>query len=125
MDLEDFSFGHALEYTPYVVKRFLDFTQNNGPLRFKGLHIINQPRIFQPILGAIKPFFSPKLAERIIAHGTNYESLHRHIAPECLPKCYGGTLDSKLMYGRETYELLAKHEKFFEDLQKYGLKTLG
>ncbi|XP_065356435.1 alpha-tocopherol transfer protein-like [Calliphora vicina] len=122
MDMVGLSFSQALHFTPYKAKRLLDHIQNNIPLRVKALHIVNQPRIFQPIFAAAKPFFTSKFANRIILHGCNYESLHRYISPECLPACYGGTMNSELMYGRETYELLSYYEKYFESLQMYGFK---
>ncbi|XP_065358493.1 alpha-tocopherol transfer protein-like [Calliphora vicina] len=123
VDLQALSFAQALQHTPYRTKRILDYIQNNIPLRVKGFHIVNQPKIFEPIFSAIKLFFNSKFADRILLHGSNYESLHRYVSPECLPQCYGGTLKSELTYGRETYQLLSHHQNYFEGLQQYGYKT--
>ncbi|XP_037824238.1 alpha-tocopherol transfer protein-like [Lucilia sericata] len=122
MDMQGLTLGRALHYTPYRTKRLLDYIQSNIPLRIKGFHVVNQPKIFQPIYAAAKPFFTTKFAKRIVLHGSNYESLHRYISPECLPECYGGFIKTELMCGRETYELLSNHEKYFESLQTYGFK---
>ncbi|XP_037824239.1 alpha-tocopherol transfer protein-like [Lucilia sericata] len=122
VDLHDLSISQALQFTPYRMKRVLDYIQNNIPLRVKGLHVVNQPKIFEPIFATIKIFFNKKFNERIILHGTNYASLHRYISPDCLPECYGGTLKTKLMYGPETYELLSHYQEYLEGLEKYGFK---
>ncbi|TMW51818.1 hypothetical protein DOY81_003117 [Sarcophaga bullata] len=122
IDLSELTFTKALQFTPTKVIRVLDFIQGNIPGRVKGLHIVNQPRIFQPIFSAAKAFFTTKYGSRIQMHGTNYESLHQYIAPECLPKRYGGLLDMELSYGRETYQLLEPFEDYFEELQTCGFK---
>ncbi|XP_037823506.1 alpha-tocopherol transfer protein-like [Lucilia sericata] len=77
MDMQGLTLGRALHYTPYRTKRLLDI-QSNIPLRIKGFHVVNQPKIFQPIYAAAKPFFTTKFAKRIVLHGSNYESLHRY-----------------------------------------------
>ncbi|XP_065356437.1 alpha-tocopherol transfer protein-like [Calliphora vicina] len=123
VDLQGLSFSQALQHTPYRNKRALDYVQNNIPLRIKGFHVVNQPKFFEPIFSAIKLFFNSKFAERILLHGSNYKSLQRYISPECLPQCYGGTMNSELMYGRETYQLLSHFEDYFEDIKQYGFKN--
>ncbi|KNC22769.1 hypothetical protein FF38_04061 [Lucilia cuprina] len=122
MDMQGLTLGRALHYTPYRTKRLLDYLQINVPVRVKGFHVVNQPKIFQPIYAAAKPFFSTKFAKRIVLHGSNFESLHRYITPECLPDCYGGFLKTDVRYSDETYKLLSQHEKYFETLQLYGFK---
>ncbi|KAM7353458.1 alpha-tocopherol transfer protein-like [Cochliomyia hominivorax] len=123
VDLQGLSLKHVLQMTPYRTKRCLDYLQNNVPIRMKGFHIVNQPKIFQPIFTALKPFFTAKYAKRIVLHGSNWKSLHEYISPDCLPECYGGTLKTKLMFSKETYELLSEHESYYEELQNYGYKN--
>lgn len=120
--MSEMTFMKLFQFTPYVILRILDFLQGNIPCRVKAFHIVNQPRIFQPVYAAAKPFFSPKHGARTFLHGTNYESLHQHVSPECLPRCYGGLLDMELSYGRETYQLLEPFEKYFESFHMYGFK---
>lgn len=122
IDLSNLTFLKTLHFTPQRIMRMIDFIQGKVPGRIKALHIVNQPSLFQPIFLAAKPFLSDKYGSRLFLHGTNYKSLHQHIAPECLPKCYGGLLDMELSYGRETYQLLEPFEKYFEDLQAYGCR---
>ena len=122
LDLSDLTFSKSLQLTPGRAMRILEFIQDNIPTRVKGFHIVNQPRIIQPVFYAAKQFFTTKYNPRIHMHGTNYESLHQYIAPECLPKHYGGLLDMKQSYGRETYELMEPFEDYFVELQKCGFK---
>lgn len=116
------SFGQALKMTPYRSKRVLDYVQGSLPHRVKAFHIVNQPKIFEPIFAAIKPFFNEKFQSRIIMHGNNYESLHKYISPECLPERYGGTIKTDLLYGPETYALLSHYEEHYKSLMEYGFK---
>jgi hypothetical protein len=90
------------------------------PLRIKGIHIVNQPKIFNMVFALFKPFFREKLRSRIIFHGTDRESLHKHIAPKCLPKCYDGTIDIPRVKGEEWYQLLLKCDKEYLALNEYG-----
>ena len=122
VDFSDLTFSKSLQLTPGRAIRILDFIQGNIPGRVKGFHIVNQPRIIQPIFSAAKQFFTTKYGPRICMHGTNYESLHQYIAPECLPKRYGGLLDMELSYGRETYQLLEPFNDYFVELQTCGFK---
>ncbi|GBM43696.1 hypothetical protein AVEN_259615-1 [Araneus ventricosus] len=50
-------------------------------------------------------------------HGSNLESLHKHLPPEILPKYLGGHLsDSNEDYNSK---ILSK-DSYFEDINKYG-----
>lgn len=121
-DFQGLSLSQALQLTPYIAKRTLDYVQGSIPQRIKGFHIVNQPRILEPIFLALKPFFKEKFRKRIMMHGSNYSLLHQDIAPEYLPECYGGTIKGDMMYGLETYELASHYTEHFESLQKYGFK---
>lgn len=87
------SLQQTWQFTPPFAKRIVDWLQDSVPLRIKGIHIINQPKIFQMVFALFKPFLREKLRNRIIFHGTDRESLHKQIAPKCLPLCYDGTID--------------------------------
>jgi len=96
--------------------------KDSVPLRIKGIQIINQPKIFNIVFQLFKPFLREKLRSRIIFHGTDRESLHKHIAPEHLPQCYGGLVKEVLISGDEWYRLLVKCDKEYLAVNSYGLR---
>jgi len=124
-DMDGLSLQQTWQFTPPFAKRIVDWLQDSVPLRIKGIHIINQPKIFQMVFALFKPFLREKLRSRIIFHGTDRESLHKHMDPKCLPKCYDGTIDMPTIEGSEWYELLLKCDKEYLALNNYGyLKEL-
>lgn len=119
-DMDGLSLQQTWQFTPPFAKRIVDWLQDSVPLRIKGIHIVNQPKIFQMVFALFKPFLREKLRGRIIFHGTDRESLHKHISPKCLPKCYDGTLDMPRVDGAEWYELLLKCDKEYLAINDYG-----
>ena len=75
-----------------VVKNpmLIQLLQDAFPARFKGVHVINQPWYVSMVLSIIRPFMKEKLKQRIHMHGTDFDSLHKHINPEDLPADFGG-----------------------------------
>jgi len=119
-DMDGLSLQQTWQFTPPFAKRIVDWLQDSVPLRIKGIHIVNQPKIFQMVFALFKPFLREKLRSRIIFHGTDRESLHKHLAPKCLPKCYDGTIDMPSIEGSEWYELLLMCDKEYLALNNYG-----
>ncbi|XP_022654023.1 clavesin-2-like isoform X5 [Varroa jacobsoni] len=64
--------------------------QDAFPARFKAIHVVNQPGLYDYIYACIRPFLKPKIMKRIHLHGSDMTSLHEHIDPEILPEEYGG-----------------------------------
>lgn len=56
--------------------------QDCAPIRIKGVHIINQPYVFNMVFALFKPFLREKLRSRIHFHGTNRQSLLAHVDPK-------------------------------------------
>lgn len=67
------------------------------PTNVKAIHLINgtAPNITRMLLNAFTPLMKAKIAGRIIVHDS-LKSLHEHIAPEYLPKEYGGSEEATL-----------------------------
>lgn len=124
-DMDGLSLQQTWQFTPQFAKRIVDWLQDAVPLRIKGIHIINQPKIFQVVFALFKPFLREKLRARIIFHGTDRASLHNHIAPKCLPTCYGGTLDMPRVRGDQWYELLLKCDREYTAINSYGYNRNG
>ncbi|KAK9511080.1 hypothetical protein O3M35_005713 [Rhynocoris fuscipes] len=121
-DMDGLSLSQAMQFTPPFAKRIVDWLQDSVPLRVKGIHIVNQPYIFNMVFALFKPFLREKLRSRIIFHGTDRKSLHKHFDPSCLPKDYAGTLDVAPFHSLEWYKLLASVEIEYEKINSYGYK---
>lgn len=124
-DMDGLSLQQTWQFTPQFAKRIVDWLQDGVPLRIKAIHIINQPKIFQVVFALFKPFLREKLKNRIIFHGTDRASLHKAIAPKCLPPNYGGTLELARVTGDQWYQLLLVCEKEYEAINSYGYNRNG
>lgn len=121
-DMDGLSLQQTWQFTPQFAKRIVDWLQDAVPLRIKGIHIINQPKIFQVVFALFKPFLREKLKNRIVFHGTDRASLHKYISAECLPPNYGGTSKLARVDGDQWYELLIKCQNEYEAINSYGYK---
>lgn len=121
-DMDGLSLRQTWQFTPPFAKRIVDWLQDSVPLRIKGIHIVNQPYIFNMVFALFKPFLREKLKSRIIFHGSDRDSLHQHLSPKFLPECYGGTCDIPRISGPEWYHLLKKVEKEYEAINSFGYK---
>ncbi|KAK9509991.1 hypothetical protein O3M35_004870 [Rhynocoris fuscipes] len=92
-DLEGFSLStHASLLSPYYTRKSAEVIQDTFPLRFKGIHIVNQPGYFDAVYAVVKPFLKPKVKQRVYLHGKNFDELHKYLPPSVLPTEYGGQL---------------------------------
>ena len=69
-----------------------ELLQDAFPLRFKGIHLVNQPWYISMVLAIVRPFMKQKLRDRLFIHGVDYGSLQEHVAPASLPMELGGEL---------------------------------
>ena len=86
-----FGIAQARVMNPLTFKRFSNIVFNCYPLRIKGVHILEQPKIFTIIYALSSQFMKEKLRERVKIHGENIQGLVEYIKKECLPVDYGGT----------------------------------
>lgn len=119
-DMDGLSLQQTWQFTPPFAKRIVDWLQDSVPLRIKAIHVVNQPKLFNIVFALFKPFLREKLRKRIIFHGTDRQSLYQHMAPECLPVCYGGTVDAPRIRGDEWYQLLIQCDKEFAAINSFG-----
>lgn len=124
-DMDGLSLQQTWQFTPPFAKRIVDWLQDSVPLRIKGIHIVNQPYIFNMVFALFKPFLREKLRSRIIFHGTDRDSLHKYLSPKVLPECYGGTCNVRRVTGPEWYELLQLIEKEYEAINSFGYKKVA
>lgn len=83
-------------------------------MRVKGVHIVNQPYIFNMLFAIFKPFLREKLRSRIHFHGFNLSSLQQHINPAALRKRHGGLLPEPEIPGDVLWKMLYHYEEQFK-----------
>lgn len=88
------------------------------PIRIYALHILNQSWVFDAIFAVFKPLLDANMKNRIFFHSGNYESLHKHIPSNYLPKMYGGTRNELPYY--KWIAALIKDPKIIEQMNKMG-----
>ncbi|MPC46028.1 Alpha-tocopherol transfer protein-like [Portunus trituberculatus] len=111
VDCAGLSMTHAYHLTPAHIRRMISVIQEVFPLRFKALHFVHEPAIFDWVFSLIKPFLSETIKGRLHFHGEDLSSLHQHIPPEELPEEVGGSmgpLDNSFLVDQ-----LLKNEEYF------------
>lgn len=121
-DMEGLSLQQTWQFTPAFAKRIVDWLQDSVPMRIKGIHIVNQPKIFQIVFALFKPFLREKLRNRIYFHGTDLASLHKHISPKSLPPKYGGTSQIPRVDGNQWFSMLEQCDREYKAINSYGLR---
>lgn len=106
--------------TPTCAWHLANIIQDKIPLRVKAIHVINQPFYFNAIYAVFKPFLKKKLRKRIFLHGSDYESLHKHIDPEYLPSDWGGK--RKPFSNKVTKTIIKLNEHKFKEWRQYCYK---
>lgn len=91
VDFRDFGLTQAKAMNLLYFKNYGHLILDSYPVRIKGIHILDQPKIFTAIFAIISQFMKGKLRERVKLHGGNIEGLHEYISKECLPEDYAGT----------------------------------
>ncbi|KAF4526186.1 hypothetical protein B566_EDAN001869 [Ephemera danica] len=107
-DMDGLSLSHVCQFTPPFAKRIVDWLQ---------------PYIFNMVFALFKPFLREKLRSRIIFHGKDRASLHKHINREALLPCYDGLLDVPRISGIQWFELLQKCDDEYKAINSYGVKS--
>lgn len=88
------------------------------PMKTHSLHILHQSWIFDAMFAVFKPLIDTNMRNKIFFHGNNYDSFHEHIAPEYLPKMYGG-VRNEVPYDKWITSLI-KDPKVVEQMDKMG-----
>ncbi|XP_043288214.1 alpha-tocopherol transfer protein-like isoform X2 [Venturia canescens] len=61
IDMDGLTLSHVTYYTPSFANMVLEWVQKCLPTRLKGIHIINQPYIFNMVFAIFKPFIQVRL----------------------------------------------------------------
>ncbi|CAB3230631.1 unnamed protein product [Arctia plantaginis] len=124
-DMKGLSFKHIMQFTPSYAKMVLEWIQECVPIRVKAVHVINQPYIFNMLFAIFKPFMREKLRSRVYFHGTNMESLMKHVDPKVLRKRHGGLLPDPEISGDVLWKMLHHYEEDFKLADSYGYTKIN
>ncbi|XP_052897616.1 retinaldehyde-binding protein 1-like [Anopheles moucheti] len=121
INFDKLSLSHIGQFPPKFVKTVVDHGQKNSPHRIKGIHIVNNARMFNIFFKIFKPFLGKKWSQRIFLHGVEFKSLHEHIDADCLPSFLGGTYELPVEYdGAVIGQLLDCYKEKFEKEETHG-----
>lgn len=91
VDMEGLTLRHISTLTPTVAYQIVSLMGVSMPARMNTCHIINYSWILNTFFYLFKKFIPQQAWDKIFFHGSDLNSLHQHIDPECLPPRYGGT----------------------------------
>lgn len=121
LDMEGFTINHVMQFSPMVAKMIMDFVQDCAATRLKGIHVVNQPYVFNMAYQIFKPFIGQKLKSRLHFHGNKWENLVDLIPKDFLLQKYGGSLELNLNgVGELLVEVLKYYEADYEKLTHFG-----
>ncbi|XP_076671505.1 alpha-tocopherol transfer protein-like isoform X1 [Andrena cerasifolii] len=121
LNMDGLSLTQVTHFTPSFAASVTEWVQRCLPCRLKGIHIINQPFIFNMVFALFKPFLLEKTRKRIHFHGTDRKSLSSHLDTKCLPTEFGGELVMpNVPIGNGICDYFCWFEKEFEASGKYG-----
>jgi len=116
-DINGFSFSHIKVMRIGILIKFAKMLTGSMPLRIKGIHGVNAPRIFNVIYYTFKMLLTQKLRKRVMLH-SSVESLHESVSRECLPSDLGGSQPE--FDNSEHVQQLLDWEPTWEKYMTYG-----
>ncbi|XP_076375368.1 alpha-tocopherol transfer protein isoform X1 [Megalopta genalis] len=124
MNMEGFALSQVTYITPSFAASLTEWVQRCLPCRLKGIHIVNQPFIFNMVYAIFKPFLLEKTRKRIHFHGTDWKSLTSYVSAKALPTSLGGELVlPKVPLGEGICEYFCWFEKEFEASNRNGYRS--
>ncbi|KAL0274469.1 UNVERIFIED_CONTAM: hypothetical protein PYX00_006882 [Menopon gallinae] len=113
VDARGLTYTHFWQFSTSFIMDVSHWMKECAPIRLKGIHIVNQPYLFNIIFSLFQSFLDEKIKTRIHMHGTDFEELHKHICSRILPTEYGGTQKIPLDKGKELHEYLLSFDNEF------------
>ncbi|XP_043594006.1 alpha-tocopherol transfer protein-like [Bombus pyrosoma] len=121
LNMDGLTLNHVTHITPSFAASVTDWVQRCLPCRLKGIHVVNQPFIFNMVYAIFKPFLLEKTRKRLHFHGTNRDTLLSFIGAKALPMEFGGELEMpNEPIGQGICDYFCWFEKDFEASSKYG-----
>ncbi|XP_033207200.1 alpha-tocopherol transfer protein-like isoform X3 [Belonocnema kinseyi] len=117
-DLEGITIGHAWTITPQIANMVIALMVTSFPMKTYAIHILHQSWVFDAIFAVFKPLLDSRMQAKMYFHGHDMSSLHRHVAPTCLPKKYGGTREELPYY--KWIDSLSQEPKIVKEMHQVG-----
>lgn len=115
---------HTKNIDRNTVRIMTRLIQESFPLRFKRIHIVNEPTIFGAVFAVVKPFLKEKTVSRLTFHGSSIESLKKHFDSSILPEELGGLLPSGDQLAAIWKVKAFEHQPMFEEMLKYKIEIV-
>ncbi|ODM96681.1 Alpha-tocopherol transfer protein [Orchesella cincta] len=122
VDHHGLSMAHAKQLTVSGFRKLLQMFQDCFPAKYKAIHLVNQPYLFDILFSIAKRFMSHKIQSRIHFH-PDYCSLMRFLSPHIAAECLGGNLKEEDAWDAQLISRLYNKDKFYRDLLQYGYKA--
>ncbi|XP_066250948.1 alpha-tocopherol transfer protein-like [Euwallacea similis] len=123
LNMEGLAMSHVCQFSPSVAKLIVEWVQECAPIRLRGLHIVNQPYLFNMLFALFKPFLGEYLKKMLFFHGKDFKSLCDKIGPESLPLHFGGNAKFPEYPGSIFSDMLFYYDHEFKVHQTYGYFT--
>jgi len=91
-DFREFGFAQAKSLNPLTFRNYGSIIFNCYPMRIKGIHILDQPKVFSVIFVIVQSFMKQKVRDRVRLHGSNIGGILEYIDKDRLPLDYCGNL---------------------------------
>ncbi|XP_043527057.1 alpha-tocopherol transfer protein-like isoform X1 [Frieseomelitta varia] len=117
-DLEGITMAHAWTITPQVASMVVALMVSAFPMTTNAIHILHQSWVFDVMFSVFKPLLDVKMQNKIFFHGSNMDSLHKHISASYLPKKYGGIREELPYY--KWIDNLSKVPQIVKEMKQLG-----
>lgn len=121
IDLEGLSMKHISTFTPTVAQQIVSLVGLAGPVKANAIHVVNYSWLLNTFLYLFKRFIPQAAWSVIHFHGSDMQSLHKHLDPEYLHPRYGGTSRATRSMAF-WFQRIKKYrdEKFDTDMKQLG-----
>uniref|UniRef100_A0A1Y1N9D0 CRAL-TRIO domain-containing protein n=1 Tax=Photinus pyralis TaxID=7054 RepID=A0A1Y1N9D0_PHOPY len=117
LDGNGMTFKHLMKMKLDLLRTISEYIQSGFPMRLAGIHLINSSSTVKALFKMLSPFIKPEMAGLIHFHrsGMDMELFHEEWIPKrCLPREYGGELESIEIYHHALVEQLESLQWFFD-----------
>jgi hypothetical protein len=119
VDLGGLSLGHIKSLSLVSMYKLVYLFQDSFPGIYKGIHLINQPFVFDVFLNLVKRLLKQKLRNCLTTH-RSVDTMGAVMSVGILPTSMGGSLPVDEAFDDALLPAMLRMEGYYEDLQNYG-----